>query len=181
MEFPGATSANRRKRSLSGQSSNQYQPVSKLQTKHQQNDEEKMDDVLETIYIALTGAKSLLSKFSTRNTRLVPALNKIRIDDTVSLYNGPCQGHPFSSDRGEKVVLKTGLFKGYPNSFSGKREGDGLGQNNDPFQCNSPSTSGLSTTTNGTHRAEFPHQSGTLEHTRSNYKYLCNKDSHRTR
>ena len=33
------------------------------------------------------------------------------------------------------------------------REGDGLVLNNDPYQGHSPSTSGRSTTTNGTHRA----------------------------
>ena len=36
-----------------------------------------MDDVLETIQIALSGATSLLRKISTGNTRLVPALKKI--------------------------------------------------------------------------------------------------------
>ena len=36
-----------------------------------------MDDVLETIHIALTGATSLLSRISTGNTRLGHVLNKI--------------------------------------------------------------------------------------------------------
>ena len=36
-----------------------------------------MDDVLETIQIALSGATSLLRKIYTGNTRLVPALKKI--------------------------------------------------------------------------------------------------------
>ena len=77
MEFSVAMSANRTKRSLSEPSANQYQPVSKLQTKHQQNVEEHMDDVLEIIQISLTGATSLLWKISTGKTRLVPALKKI--------------------------------------------------------------------------------------------------------
>ena len=57
-EFLVATSANRTKRSFSGPSGNQFQPVSKLRTQHQQNEEEQMDDVLETIHIAPTGATS---------------------------------------------------------------------------------------------------------------------------
>ena len=36
-----------------------------------------MDDVLETIHIALSGATSLFRKISTGNTRLVHALKKI--------------------------------------------------------------------------------------------------------
>ena len=36
-----------------------------------------MDDVLETMHIALSGARSLLRKISTGNTRLVHALKKI--------------------------------------------------------------------------------------------------------
>ena len=38
---------------------------------------EQMDDVLETIHIALSGTTSLPRKISTGNTRLVHALNKI--------------------------------------------------------------------------------------------------------
>ena len=74
MEFPLAESAKRAKRSLSGQLAKQHQPI---QTKHQQNEEEQMNDVLETIQIALSGATSLLKKISTGNTRLVLALKKI--------------------------------------------------------------------------------------------------------
>ena len=73
MEFPVAMSENR---SLSGPLTKQDPPVGKLQAIRQQN-EEQMDDVLETIQIALTGATSLLRKISTGNTRLVPALKKI--------------------------------------------------------------------------------------------------------
>ena len=73
IEFPVATSANR---SLSGPLAKQDPPVGKLQAKLQQNGEQ-MDDVLETIQIALTGATSLLRKISTGNTHLVPALKKI--------------------------------------------------------------------------------------------------------
>ena len=76
MEFPLATAANRTKRSFSGPQDKQPRPVSRIQTKQQQN-EEQMDDVLETIQIALSGATSLLRKISTGNTRLVPALKKI--------------------------------------------------------------------------------------------------------
>ena len=76
MEFPLATSASRTKRSFSGPQDKQSRPVSRIQTKQQQN-EEQMDDVLETIQIALSGATSLLRKISTGNTRLVPALKKI--------------------------------------------------------------------------------------------------------
>ena len=61
------------KRSFSGPQDKQPRPVSRIQTKQQQN-EEQMDDVLETIQI---GATSLLRKISTGNTRLVPALKKI--------------------------------------------------------------------------------------------------------
>ena len=78
VEFPLAMSANRRKRPISGPSTNQeHQPVSKIQAKPQQNGEEQMDDVLETIQMTLTGAASLIKKISTGNTRLVSALNKI--------------------------------------------------------------------------------------------------------
>ena len=73
MEFPVAMSANR---SLSGPLAKQDPPVGKLQAIRQQN-EEQMDDVLQTIQIALTDATSLLRKISTGNTRLVPALKKI--------------------------------------------------------------------------------------------------------
>ena len=59
MVFPVATSANR---SLSGPWAKQDPPVGKLQAKRKQN-EEQMDDVLETIQIALTGATSLLRRF----------------------------------------------------------------------------------------------------------------------
>ena len=48
------------------------QAVNTTQTK-----QEQMDDVLETINIALTGAASLLRKISTENTRLLPELPKI--------------------------------------------------------------------------------------------------------
>ena len=73
MEFPVATSANR---SLSGPLARKDPQVGKLQAIFHQNEEE-MDDVLETIQIALTGATSLLRKISTGNTRLVLALKKI--------------------------------------------------------------------------------------------------------
>ena len=46
-EFPVSTSANRTKRSLS---SNQFQPISKPYTQHQQTEEEQKDDVLETMW-----------------------------------------------------------------------------------------------------------------------------------
>ena len=59
-EFPVATSANRTKQSLSA---NQCQPISKPQTQHQQTE--------------VSGAKSLLRKISTGNTRLVHTLKKI--------------------------------------------------------------------------------------------------------
>ena len=75
-EFPVALSANLTKRKFSEISANQYQPSSKPQTQHQQNKDEQMDDVLETINIASIGATSLLWKMSTGNTRLVPALKK---------------------------------------------------------------------------------------------------------
>ena len=104
-------------------------------------------------------------------------LSTNRIDDTVAPYNGPCQGNPFSSGRGEKFVLKTGLSKGNPNM----REDNGLVQNNDPFQGHSPSTSELSTTTNGTQRAATHTK---LEHWNAHgeiTKDLCNQDSHRSR
>ena len=73
-DCPVATSANRTKRSLSA---NQCQSISKPQTQHQQTEEDHMDDVLETIHIALTGATSLYRKISTGNTHLVPAPRKI--------------------------------------------------------------------------------------------------------
>ena len=73
MEFPVAMSANR---SISRPLAKQDPPVGKLQAIRQGN-EEQMDDVLETIQIALTGATSLLRKISSGNTRLVPALKKI--------------------------------------------------------------------------------------------------------
>ena len=76
-----------------------------------------------------------------------------RIDDTVLPNNGLYQRNPHSSGRGGKVVSKTGLSKGYLNSFSDMREGDGLVLNNDPYQDHTHSTSGRSTTTNETHRA----------------------------
>ena len=77
MDFPLATSANRTKRPRSGQSTNQQQQKQTIQTKRQQHEEEQMDDVLETIQIALSGATSLLKKISIGNTCLVPALKKI--------------------------------------------------------------------------------------------------------
>ena len=43
----------------------------------QQTEEEQMDDILETIHIALSGATSLRMNISTGNTRLVHALKKI--------------------------------------------------------------------------------------------------------
>ena len=88
-----------------------------------------MDDVLETMHIALSGTTSLLRKIYTGNTHLVHARKKInggshgryqhthRIDDTVVPNNGPYQSHPHSSDRVEKVVSKTGLSKGNPHFF----------------------------------------------------------------
>ena len=72
-KFPVAMSAT--KRSFSGQSNNQYQTSSKSPI--QQNKAEQMDDVLETINIALTGTTSLLSKISAGNTHLVHALKNI--------------------------------------------------------------------------------------------------------
>ena len=76
-----------------------------------------------------------------------------RIYDTVLYNTSPHQGHPYSSGRGGKVVSKTGLSKGHPNSFSDMREGDGLVLNNYPYQDHTHSTSGQSTRTNGSHRA----------------------------
>ena len=73
MEFPVAMSANR---SLPGALAKQDPPAGKLQAIRQEN-EEQMDDVLETIQIGLTGASSLLRKISAGNTRLVSALKKI--------------------------------------------------------------------------------------------------------
>ena len=111
-EFPVSMSANRTKRSLSA---NQGQPISKPQTQHQQTEKEQMDDVLETIHIALSGATYLLRTISTGNTHLVHVLIKQgryqhthRID-TVLPNNDPYQGNPHSSGRGRKVVSKTGL------------------------------------------------------------------------
>ena len=80
-----------------------------------------MDDVLEKIHIALTGATSLLRRIYTGNIRLVPALKKKieaamdainthRIDDTVVPNNVHYQGHPATSGRGGKVVSKTVFF-----------------------------------------------------------------------
>ena len=46
-------------------------------TPTKQTEEEQMDNVLETIHIALSGATSLLKKISTGNIRLVHALKKI--------------------------------------------------------------------------------------------------------
>ena len=79
--------------------------------------------------------------------------NTHHIDDTVPPNIGPYQDHPHSSYREEKVVSKTGLYKGHPNSFPDMREGDGLVLNNDPYQDDTHSTLGRSTITNGTHRA----------------------------
>ena len=73
MEFPVAMSANR---SLPGPLAKQDQPAGKPQAMRQEY-EEQIDDVLETIQIALTGATSLLRKISAGNTRLVQALKKI--------------------------------------------------------------------------------------------------------
>ena len=72
-----------------------------------------MDNVLEAINIALTGATSLLRKISTGNTRLVPALNKIMqtliVYDNVVHNNGPCQGPRLVVSRGGTIVSNTGL------------------------------------------------------------------------
>ena len=54
-EFPVATSADWTKQSFLRPSANQCQSVSKTQTQHEQNEEEQMDDVLETIHIARIG------------------------------------------------------------------------------------------------------------------------------
>ena len=72
-EFPVATSANR----TNGPFQDHRQINSAIQAQTQQTEEEQMDDVLETIHIALTGATSLLMRISTGDTRLVPALKKI--------------------------------------------------------------------------------------------------------
>ena len=73
MEFPVAMSANR---SLPGPLAKQDPPAGKPQAMRQEN-EEQIEELLETIQIALTGATSLLRKISAVNTRLVPALKKI--------------------------------------------------------------------------------------------------------
>ena len=75
-----------------------------------------------------------------------------RIYDIFLPTNGAYQAHTHSSGRGGKVVSKTGHSEGHPKC-SDMREGDGLVLNNDLYQGNTPSTSGRSTTTNGTHRA----------------------------
>ena len=46
-----------------------------------------MDNVLETIHVALTGVTSLLSKISIGNTRLVPVIMKIKEAHTLMLHN----------------------------------------------------------------------------------------------
>ena len=61
---------------------NNHQPT----TQHQQTEEEHMDDVLETIHIALSGGTSLLRKISTGNTRLVHAFKKI-MEATMDAIN----------------------------------------------------------------------------------------------
>ena len=66
-EFPAATSANWTKRSLSMPTNQQATNTTPT------NEEEHMDDVLETIHIALAGERSLLRRISTENTRLVHA------------------------------------------------------------------------------------------------------------
>ena len=63
-------SANRTKGSRSGPSANQS-------ASHKQSEEEQMDDVLETIDIAVTGATSIPRNISNGNTRQIPALKKI--------------------------------------------------------------------------------------------------------
>ena len=104
-----------------------------------------MDDVLETIHIALSGATSLRMKISTRNTRLV--LKKIMeaaMDaiNTLTVYI-------------ILFFLITTLIRAIHTLQA--EEGKLFGKpaflvlNNDPYQDNTHSTSGRSTTTNGTH------------------------------
>ena len=145
-DVPVATSANRTKRS---RSANQCQPISKPQTQHQQTEEEQLDDVLETMHIALTAATSLLRRISTGNTRLEPALKKIMeaaMDaiNTLNVYMIMLflltdlirDIHPLRAE--EEQLFKNGI-----SQFL----------NSDPYQGNSPSTSERSTTTIGTHGA----------------------------
>ena len=57
--------------------------------------------------------------------------------------------------RRESCFIKNRPSKGHSNSFSDMREGDGLVLKKRPHQDPTHSTSGQSTTTNGTHRAAF--------------------------
>ena len=76
-----------------------------------------MDDVLETIHIALTGATSLLRRISTGNIRLVPAPKIIMeaamdaintlTDDTVVPTNVPYRGSSTLFRQRRKSCLKT--------------------------------------------------------------------------
>ena len=74
-----------------------------------------MDDVLETIHIALSGETSLHSS-STYTQENNGGSNgryqhTYRIDETVIPNNVPYHGNPHSSCRGENVVSKTGFLK----------------------------------------------------------------------
>ena len=70
------------------QPTGQFQPISKPQTQYHQTEEEQMDDVLETIRIALNGGSHGCHQ------------HNHRIDDNVVPNNGPYQGHPPFSGRG---------------------------------------------------------------------------------
>ena len=72
-----AMAATGSKRFFSGQLANQCRSIRKPRTQHQQNKEEQMDDVLETINIAIPEEISLIRNITTGNTHLVPAFNKI--------------------------------------------------------------------------------------------------------
>ena len=87
------------------------------------------------------------------NTILISKVDRSRILlAEVKAINEKERIHPPQAEE-DNGFSKTGLSKVHPNSFKDLREDDGLVLNNDPYQCDSPSTSGRSTTINGTHRA----------------------------